>query len=76
MSLETELIRKLLDSSLSPSKRSAALKVLSEYLEETYILDLPISKEVLAALSKIAKKAGEDAGLRKTATRLLKKYGP
>lgn len=71
---ETQTIEKLLGAESSAEGQKAALKRLSEMLEETYILNLPPSKKILSALNRYAKKTGTPASLAKRAAKVHNQY--
>ncbi|PXA05066.1 hypothetical protein DDZ13_03620 [Coraliomargarita sinensis] len=71
---ENSAIERLLDPDTSTEKRKATLKWLAEYLEESYILNLPTSKEVMQALESFSKRTKADPALKARAKNLIKKY--
>lgn len=70
----SENIERLLAPHSSEPQQKAALKRLSEMLEETYILNLPPSKPILKALLTYSKKAKAPDTLAKRAAKLHKQY--
>lgn len=70
----SENIEKLLAPHSSESQQKAALKRLSEMLEENYILNLPPSKPILIALLSYSKKIKAPDSLAKRAAKIHKEY--
>lgn len=71
---ESDTIEKLLAPTSSEAQQRAALKRLSELLEETYILNLPPSKQILKALETYSKRSKAPATSAKKAAKLHKQY--
>jgi len=71
---ESENIEKLLAPHSTAAQATAALKRLSELLEETYILNLPPSKHILEALDTFSKKPKIEASLARRATKIRDQY--
>jgi len=70
----SENIENLLAQEGSEAQQKAALQRLGEMLEESYILNLPPSKNILQALLSYSKKRQAPAALSKRAAKLYKQY--
>lgn len=70
-----QTIDKLLDKTASRAQRSAALKRVSEVLEEDYILNLPPQRPILKALNTLAGRSAVEPAVKSKAKRLVKEYG-
>ena len=73
---EQQVIDKLLNIESGVTQQRAALKWLSEYLEQGYILNLRPSRAIMNALEDFAEMPQIDATLSKRAVNLRKKYKP
>ena len=73
-SKEQEQLDRLLDAKASTAEQKTALAWLADYMEESYILNLPISKSVTQALVTFSKRRKVDTVLIERSKRLLKKY--
>lgn len=71
---ETQCIEQILDVNSTLKAKELAIKRLGEILEETFILDLLPSKEVMRALEDIALSKTVAPKLKQKAKALLKKY--
>lgn len=71
---ETRMIDRLLGANAGESAQRQALGEISDYLEESYILNLPPSKTLLEGLNRFAKSAEAPAALQAKARKLVKKY--
>jgi hypothetical protein len=71
---ENEMIKQLLTTGASAAQQKKALSWLADYCEESYILNLPPSTVVLAALDKYSKKAKAEPALKRRAAKLVKQY--
>ena len=71
---EQELIDSLRGAAHSGPRAKVALTRAAEYLEESYILNLPPSRPLLTALDGLAKNAATPAPLRTRAQALIKQY--
>ena len=71
---ERDAINRLLDTAAGAASQKAALKWISEYLEEGHILDLPAPKALLRALESFAGRSEADLALRTRAENLMRKY--
>jgi hypothetical protein len=71
---EQDQINSLLDAGATTSQQKAALKWLADYMEESYILNLPISKPVIQGLGSFSKRSKVDATLKGRAEKLIQKY--
>ena len=71
---EKDAIARLLDPKASTAKQKATLKWIAEYLEESYILNLPTSKAVIQALESFSKQSKVDTALKARAKNLIIKY--
>ncbi|MGJ8648767.1 MAG: hypothetical protein ACSHX4_00285 [Opitutaceae bacterium] len=70
-----QTIAELLSKSATLAKRRAALKRLSEVLEEDYILNLPPQRPILKGLEKLSEQTGVEPALKSKAKKLIKTYG-
>jgi len=71
---ETRMIDRLLDANPGESAQRQALGEISDYLEESYILNLAPPKTLLRGLQRFAKSAEAPAALKAKARKLVKKY--
>ena len=71
---EERQIEKLLGPSSNLCSHNAAIEWISNYLEEGDILNLPASKESLAALISYSKSKNADPLLKRKCLKLLKQY--
>ncbi len=71
---EVQIIEKVVSKDTSIAAKKAGLKRAGELLEETYILNLPPDKSLVAGLKRISKMSGLDSAIQSSAKRLLKKY--
>lgn len=71
---ENDAIAGLLNPEANARQQKAALKWLSEYLEESYILSLPTPKAVIRALEKFSKRSQVESSLKARAKNLVQKY--
>ena len=71
---ENNKIKQLLATDASVAQQTQALSWLADYCEESYILNLPPSTAVLAALKKFSNKIKADALLKRRAAIIVKQY--
>ena len=71
---EKEAVNRLLDPNADAAQQKAALQWLADYMEESYILNLPISKMLGQGLESFSTKSKVDPSLKKRAKQLIKKY--
>ncbi|MGJ8652246.1 MAG: hypothetical protein ACSHX8_03130 [Opitutaceae bacterium] len=65
----------LLSSESKAAQRKAALKYLSEVLEEDYILNLPPQRPILKALDAVSRRASVEPAVKSKSKKLIKEYG-
>lgn len=71
---ENDAIARLIDPQASTAQQKTTLKWLAEYLEESYILNLPPSKKVMQTLENFSKRSNVETSLQTRAKGLIKKY--
>jgi hypothetical protein len=71
---ERQIIASLEDSGAEAAQQKKTLKAASEYLEESYILNLPLSPALRRALEAFARRPTTTAPLAAQARRLVKRY--
>jgi hypothetical protein len=72
---EASLIKKLHSPESDDTRQKAALAQIGDWLEETYILNLPPSPALLKALNTYAQSTKTSLTLKAKAKKLIKKYG-
>lgn len=71
---ENDAITRLLDPEANAAQQKAALKWLADYMEESYILNLPLSITMMQGLETFSKRNKVEVVLKERAKKLIKKY--